>query len=184
MRKGLAYEPAPEGARTHRIIPVTIPLRQLWVHTRLSRSASLAYNELFALRMLGNLDLEMMSKAIRQMVELHEALRTTFDDSGEHVRIASGVAVEVACIDEHERFASDPEATIAALLDNETEEPFDLVSGPLFRIRIYRLEESHHLFVLVFHHLIMDGFSVSVFLRQLRQFYNAAIDGRTYCPYT
>lgn len=166
--------PQPEKCSGYEIVPLTAGLRQLWVHTQFSRGASLAYHELLAARMQGALDTASMNRALRQMVDRHEALRSTITANGEYLRIASTMRSEVDVIDVGEQYASRGEAEIRTLLDHESEEPLDPVKGPLFRVRLYRFGALDHLFVLVFHHLIMDGYSADVFMQELAQCYTAA----------
>src|SRR5205085_12223547 len=59
----------------------------------------------------------------------------------------------------------------------ETQRPFDLANGPLLRVHIVRLEDDHHLLVLTVHHIVMDGWSASVLLRDLRELYGAECEG-------
>src|SRR5262249_19889594 len=72
-------EPVRQGTITHQVIPLTAPLRQLWVHAQLSKGASLAYNELLALRLRGELNLARLRGAVQRLIARHEALRTTID---------------------------------------------------------------------------------------------------------
>src|SRR6185503_10564916 len=65
-----------------RTCALTPAQRQVWVHTRLGREASLAYNEMLVLRLRGALDGDALRAAVQGMVDRHESLRTTFDPDG------------------------------------------------------------------------------------------------------
>ncbi|NIR58222.1 MAG: hypothetical protein GWO02_01215, partial [Gammaproteobacteria bacterium] len=56
---------------------------------------------------------------------------------------------------------------------------FDLASAPLFRVRLFQFADADYLFVLTFHHLVLDGYAAGVLLRELQEFYSAEVEGRS-----
>jgi amino acid adenylation domain-containing protein/FkbM family methyltransferase len=174
------YSPAAHAAvsAAPRRIPLGAPARQIWVHAQTSRERALAYNELLPLRMQGPLHRGSLNQAVRDLTARHEMLRASVEPSGEHFVIAGEIAPPIAWIDWDDAEAPTDATTIGKVLDAALAEPFDLTVGPLFRVRVYRLGPDDHLFALVFHHVIMDGFSADIFMRELSAIYTAARCGR------
>src|SRR5260370_5345773 len=63
------------------------------------------------------------------------------------------------------------------LVDKEARLPFDLLRGPLIRAKVLRLAESDHIFIVVMHHIISDGWSLGIFLREFETAYRAVLSG-------
>ncbi len=186
LREG-GFLPRPQRRATHEplivedkadtpfLTPLTAPQHEIWVHTQFGEGASLAYNEMLALHMRGALDVGALRRAVQRLVDRHEALRTTFSSEGDFQKIVRRVAAEVPLADAS---GGDEEAAVAEIMDRELNTPFDLVRGPLFRFRLFALGEEHHLFVMLFHHLVMDGYSLTVLVREIRELYAAEVEDR------
>ncbi|HYW09644.1 MAG TPA: aminotransferase class III-fold pyridoxal phosphate-dependent enzyme, partial [Longimicrobium sp.] len=178
--RGGGFLPAGGGpsARAPLTLPLTPAQRQVWVHARMDDEASLAYNETVALRMRGPLDAGALRSAVRRVVERHEALRTTFDPAGEEQRVAPALEVPVEEEDARLAYARDGEGATREILEHEARRPFDLAAGPLLRVRLARLADDDHLFVVCVHHIVVDGHSAAVLVGELRELYSAAARGR------
>ena len=179
---GGAPAPREESRRKEapRLLPLTAAQAQLWTHTQLAEGALLAYNEQLAFRLRGPLDAGAMERALQRVCDRHEALRTTITPDGERQRVAPRVEARVPLADLAAGYREGGEREVAALLERELEEPFDLVEGPLLRVRLFALEPEHHLLVVGFHHLAMDGYSSQLFMQELREFYSAEREGRAW----
>ena len=160
--------------RDVRSIPLTEAQKQLWVTTQIGPDASRAYNESVTLRIRGAFDPQSMRRALAQLTERHELLRATFSPDGEYQLIHPAVSVDVPLLD----FSAVPENAreeeARAWITRESAEPFDLEHGPLTRFTIIKMDESLHLLVFNNHHLITDGHSWSVLMKDLETFYSAA----------
>ncbi|HTQ79061.1 MAG TPA: amino acid adenylation domain-containing protein, partial [Thermoanaerobaculia bacterium] len=119
--------------------------------------------------------------AVEQIVRRHEALRTTFE-AGPGGRPHQGIhlpaplplpLVDLAALPEALR-----EAEALRLAREEAARPFVLARGPLLRTGLVRLGAERHLLTLTFHHIVSDGWSLEVFVRELAAFYGAAVAGR------
>ena len=161
--------------------PLTPAQRALWFLDRLDPGTS-QYNVPYALRLTGPLDRPALRRALAQVTERHQVLRTTFPQSGtaaapEQVVHGPG-EVPMAWLD---LCHLDPEQRGTAArrtLDQWAEEPFDLAAGPLLRTGLIRLDEEEHLFGLFLHHIVCDGASVRILIDEL----GAAYEGRTPGP--
>ncbi|PYL00688.1 MAG: non-ribosomal peptide synthetase, partial [Verrucomicrobia bacterium] len=179
-------EPAAAGSSAQRVetgtaemrsLPLTEAQREIWFATQMGAAVSAAYNESCTLHLRGPLELESMRRAAQQLVERHEALRTTFSPSGDAQRIAGAARMDVPLVDFSDLDERNHAACVADLVDREVRHEFNLVDGPLLRAQIVRLAAGHHLLVLVAHHLSCDGWSMSVLLYELGELYSANCRG-------
>ena len=158
-------------------IPLTEAQRQLWITSQIGESASSAYNESITLYMRGKVDLPALERALQQLVDRHESLRVTFSSEGDLQWVSPHVALELPYVDFSSLEPAQREVEIAEWIATEVQETFDLVKGPLFRGRIARVEEQYHLLVITHHHLVADGESGAVLMRDLRALYAAELHG-------
>jgi amino acid adenylation domain-containing protein/non-ribosomal peptide synthase protein (TIGR01720 family) len=154
-------------------VPLTEAQKILWVTAQKDDDASAAYNESTTLRLKGSLNLDALKHAIRQVVERHEALRTTFSPDGDVQLIHPRMDLEIPLIDCSRSKPAERETQIKWLLETQTQEAFDLVNGPLLRACVVRVAKEEHLFILTIHHLVIDGLSFSVLLGELSAIYSA-----------
>ncbi len=160
-RKELAL--AEDGTR---VVPTTEPQREIWLADQLGTEASLAYNESVSLHLRGALDVERLRAAVQALPQRHDALRATFSDDGLWLKIPAQAAVfEIALRDVSA--SQDPQADLAAICERHVSEPFDLGAGPLLRAEIVRLAPEHHVLVLTGHHIVLDGWSFWVLVKDL-----------------
>ncbi|OOG46263.1 hypothetical protein B0E52_04655 [Rhodanobacter sp. C06] len=164
------YDPFASPA-LERVVPSTEAQREIWLAAKLGEDASLAYNEAVALHLHGALDRTAMLDALQALVDRHDALRASFGPDGETFCVAGGVALDVRQTD---LGALDASTRIAALEERRAQVvllPFDLETGPLFRAELLRLGEGEHVLLLSAHHLVCDGWSWWVVLRELGTLY-------------
>jgi hypothetical protein len=157
--------------------PLTESQMEIWLATRFGDNASQAFNENILLRLKGKLDLAAMRTSIQQVVDRHEALRTTFSPDGDYQRVAPSLSLDVLCLDLSHLDRQRQEAEVENLLTGKFQQPFDLVNGPLVRGHILKLGVEEHLALLTAHHLVCDGWSIHVVLQDLSSLYSAACQG-------
>jgi amino acid adenylation domain-containing protein len=173
--------------------PVSFTQERLWVLTRFE-DASVAYHMPAAFRVQGTLDAALLEQAFRQVIARHESLRTTFT---EH----EGTPVQVI----HEAAASDfvirtlklatpcaaapcaaaPCATapcaaaqVEEVLRQQWKQPFDLEKGPLLRSVLLDIAGQEQILSFCMHHIISDGWSVGVLVKEVMQAYEALAQGQ------
>jgi glutamate-1-semialdehyde aminotransferase/non-ribosomal peptide synthetase component F/acyl carrier protein len=157
--------------------PLTESQMEIWLATRFGDSASQAFNENILLKLKGKLDANGMRWAIQQVVDRHDALRTTFSPDGDCQRVAPSLPVEIPYHDLSHLDSKRRERELATLLTGKFQQPFDLVKGPLVRARILKLKAEEHLLLLTAHHIVCDGWSIHVILQDLSSLYSAACRG-------
>jgi len=163
-------------------VPRDQPLKLSFMQERLWFLAQMypsgvAYNLPNAYRLRGVLDINAFTAALQDIVARHEALRTTFSNvDGEAIQcVAPEHKLEPNVVDLCDDPAAQRKADQIALED--ANHAFDLENGPLFLCRVLRLEAEHHLLLWTIHHIVADGWSSMIFLRELKTFYEARIQG-------
>ncbi|CAD5108459.1 non-ribosomal peptide synthetase [Zestomonas carbonaria] len=156
-------------------LPVSHAQHRQWLFWKL-HPQSTAYNTPLAVRMRGALDREALQAALDALVARHEALRTVFHEENglpwQRVLPAHPVAIG------YEDLAGRGEEVLARRLDEEVFATFDLERGPLIRARLFRTREDEHLLAVTLHHIVSDGWSMSVMVREFTAAYNARATGR------
>jgi natural product biosynthesis luciferase-like monooxygenase protein/amino acid adenylation domain-containing protein len=165
---------APETGRDpRRAYPMTDSQRLLWTLSRMDEEGSTAYNECMVLRLPAGLDPGVIRRSLERLAERHEALRTTFAEDGSGQRVAAAIPLELPITAN-----GDPEEALLAWLREGRRRPVDLARGPLWRAHLVRHATRGDLLVLFAHHLIVDGGSWGVLLRELAASCDADSAGR------
>nr|VFK17518.1 MAG: HAD-superfamily phosphatase, subfamily IIIC/FkbH-like domain-containing protein/amino acid adenylation domain-containing protein [Candidatus Kentron sp. LPFa] len=156
-------------------LPLSFAQQRLWFLDRLE-GKSATYNIVAAARLDGDLDLQALENSLRALVARHESLRTVFltVDGAPVARIVDE-PWELAVSDLRALPEAERESALQRLLKEEALHTFDLATGPLFRARLIRLGETAHILQVNLHHIIADGWSMGVFVREWRVFYEAAV---------
>ncbi|WP_292867177.1 non-ribosomal peptide synthetase/type I polyketide synthase [Nostoc sp. LPT] len=157
-------------------VPLTEAQKQLWMLAQLGEDSSVAYNESVTLQLRGSLNATAMSQAIQKLVDRHEALRTKISPKGDVQEILPTFKVDCPVLD-FSCLEGDCNAQVAEWLDQESRKPFDLSNGSLLCVHLLKLEPELHLLVLTAHHIVIDGWSIGVILRELGALYSAESQG-------
>lgn len=164
------YDPFAETPLA-RVVPTTEPQREIWLAAKIEPDASLAYNESVSLRLSGELDSPALLTALQRLVDRHEALRATLSEDGKELFIATHVDLACSVRDVSELNDAARTMAIDALRNQVVCRPFDLEQGPLVRAELLRLGTREHLLVFTAHHIVCDGWSFGVIVRDLAALY-------------
>ena len=159
--------------------PLSFSQERLWFLYQLD-PASYAFNITNAVRLLGRLNVASLERALNEIVRRHEALRTTFANvDGEPVQIiASELQIPLRVIDLRHRPEPQREDEAAGLITFEARKPFDLTNGSVLRALLVQLDDNEYVALLVMHHIVSDGWSMGVLVRELCALYSAYAAGR------
>jgi amino acid adenylation domain-containing protein len=159
-------------------LPLSFAQQRLWFLHQ-ADPASSAYNLPAALRLRGPLDVPALERALAEIVQRHEALRTTFAlVNGEPAQIITPAALPPLPVHDLRALAPpDRERALAELTRETLGAPFDLARGPLLRARLVHVDEAEHLLLLGMHHIVSDGWSMSVLVRELAALHQAFAAG-------
>uniref|UniRef100_UPI0013D93625 non-ribosomal peptide synthetase n=1 Tax=Pyxidicoccus caerfyrddinensis TaxID=2709663 RepID=UPI0013D93625 len=155
------------------LLPLSFAQQRLWLLDRLEPDSPL-YNVPAAVHLEGPLNATALEQALRALVQRHEALRTTFPsiEGQAHQAIAPELAVHLHTVQLH---APDE---VQRLAKKEAETPFDLGRGPLLRATLLRHSEQEHVLLLTLHHIVSDGWSLGVLVREVAALYEAYSQGQ------
>jgi amino acid adenylation domain-containing protein len=152
---------------------------RLWFIAQLDPD-NVAYNLPSAVRIDGPLDPQSLERTLQEVVRRHESLRTRFvtvDDEPRQV-IDSSVTIELPIIDLGHFSGPQREVEARSFVWEEARRPFDLARGPLLRAKLLRLGDDDHLLVFSMHHIISDGWSIGVLVREVSEIYSSFVAGR------
>ncbi|NVJ08296.1 non-ribosomal peptide synthase/polyketide synthase, partial [Myxococcus sp. AM001] len=161
------------------VVPLSFAQQRLWFLDQL-KPGDVSYNMPSALRLSGVLDVEALQRAVSAMVERHEALRTTFQSTAGEPRqvIHPPRATVLEVVDLSglpDRAQREAEALTRAT--RNARQPFNLSDGPLLRVTLLKLEPSEHVLLLCLHHIVSDGWSMGVLVREVTTLYEAFLTG-------
>ncbi|MFN6560832.1 MAG: amino acid adenylation domain-containing protein [Nostoc sp. ChiSLP01] len=166
-------------------ILLTKAQQQLWILDRMGDDAALAYKISIGVQLKGSLNLEAMNRAVQQVVDRHDALRTKIDSQGNFQQILPSLKIDISLIDlsnagddpKESKPLGDGDFQVTQWFQQENLKPFDLATAPLFRAQILKLEEQLHLLVLTAHHIITDGWSLGIIVQEIAQLYSTECQG-------
>jgi NRPS condensation-like uncharacterized protein/acyl carrier protein len=175
------------GERTALDLPALLPTsrsqplllsfaqQRLWVQDRLDLGNP-AYNIALAMRVQGNLKVDCLENALREIVRRHEILRTSYSYDGEQVSQVISSA-DTFYLQQRELHAEEREQSqdeVSRLIREEAAYPFNLATGPLFRATLLRRDkEREYILLITMHHIVADAWSLQIFQRELAALYTA-----------
>jgi amino acid adenylation domain-containing protein len=167
------------------VAPLSFAQQRLWFLQQID-PATTAYNESTALRVHGPLDLQALAGAIAEVARRYDVLRGRFLLENGHLRQVISPNVPAGAAPRFEDLRSMPtherEAEVARRLRAEAHHVFDLSTGPLFRTLILQVAETEFVVAHTAHHIVCDGWSVGVLIRELAALYTAFHYGRPAPP--
>ena len=159
--------------------PLSFAQQRLWFLDQLENGSPF-YNVPMAVRLQGTLSVAMLERSLNEVVRRHETLRTTFPsiEGSPAQRVSPTQRVGIPIVDLTSLLENEREAQVQRLANEEAVFPFDLTRGPLLRARLLRVEEGESVLLLSTHHIVSDGWSVNVLLRELSAHYLAFASGK------
>lgn len=152
--------------------------KRIWVLSHY-KDGSIAYNVPGAYLIEGNLQVDAFRRALNMIIERHENLRTVFVETDGEPRQKiipfSDLNFNIEEIDLREK--SDGNAIINKWIENDARQAFDLSKGPLLRAALFREVLEKYILVFNIHHIISDGWSKGIIIKELLHLYKSAISG-------
>jgi amino acid adenylation domain-containing protein len=160
-------------------LPLSFAQQRLWFLDQLEPGSAL-YNMPAAVRLHGPLDVGALERSLAEIVRRHEALRTTFAVAGgQPVQvIAPELAFQMERLDLRHLPDAAREREALQLVRAEARRPFDLTTGPLLRVTLVQLGAQDFLLLLTLHHIVADGWSLTVLIQELLALYPAFAAGQ------
>jgi amino acid adenylation domain-containing protein/non-ribosomal peptide synthase protein (TIGR01720 family) len=161
-------------------LPLSFAQERLWFLAELEPTAA-SYNVPAAVRLRGPLDAARLARAFAALTRRHESLRTRFvgGEGRPSAVVDAEQPIAIATADLSALAPAGREAAARRLSEEQAGLPFDLSRGPLLRVSLVKLGEREHLLLVVLHHIISDGWSMNVLVRELTEFYAADAESRS-----
>lgn len=169
-------KPAPR----HGHLPLSFGQDRLWWVDQLQPNSTI-HNLRSIFQFKGPLNVNILEQSLHAIEQRHEILRTIFPavDGQPAQTILPDPRLQLPIVEFDQHFIQQKNDEIQRLAIEEAQQPFDLAQGPLVRVKLLRLAEDEHIFMLTSHHIINDRWSTSVFMRELAGHYSAFITGQT-----
>lgn len=165
-----ALVPAPRREE----MPLSYAQQRLWFADRLE-PGNTVYNMPFQWRFEGEMHRSGLQYALNEMVRRHEILRTTFPvrNGMPTQKITAELELKLGEIDLQGFSPEEQEAQVKKIAQQEMMWRFDLAQGPLWRMTWLRLDDNTHVLLGNLHHIVSDGWSQGIMLREINKFYEA-----------
>ncbi|QIR37151.1 amino acid adenylation domain-containing protein [Tolypothrix sp. PCC 7910] len=165
-------------------LPLSFAQQRLWFLDQLEPHSAL-YNIPVALRLVGNLNQTALEQSLIEIIHRHEVLRTNFttiDGQATQIIREQGTGNReqgiISIVDFNALSATQKEVATQQLAQQQAIAPFDLATEALIRVTLLALNETEHILLVCMHHIVSDGWSMSVFISELAQLYNAYSQGQ------
>jgi len=173
--------PLGRNSRGTTCAPLSFAQERMWVMESLDRVSG-AYNIATNTRLKGALDPTILKRCFEKIRQRHEVLRARFE-------LANGAPVQTIddCgplawteIDLSAVPGPERDTSLADEMSREAEQPFDLRTGALMRIKLIKLAVDAHVLLITFHHIVVDGWSLEILTKELAELYGSLAEGRPY----
>ncbi|HLX91432.1 MAG TPA: amino acid adenylation domain-containing protein, partial [Puia sp.] len=159
-------------------IPAIESQMEIWLGCVLGgEDANRSYNISISEKLSGKLNESALKLALQDLIDRHESLRTTFDGESERACIHTKSQLQLHFEDISSVSKPSQEQFINEFIRENAKMPFDLLNGPLHRFALFRLGDELHYLMLVIHHIICDGWSLGILMRELGMFYSVRLSG-------
>jgi acyl carrier protein len=178
-KQGLSAPPIKPVSREIEL-PLSFAQQRLWIAEQLIKGSAV-YHLPVAVRFKGQLNISALERSLNELIRRHETLRTSFPlVNGIPLQIiAPSLELLLPLVDLTELPETGREAVAQRLANEFIMMPFDLSTGPLLRAKLIRVDEHEHIALFVMHHIISDGWSMGVLVKDIAALYNAFIEERS-----
>ena len=159
--------------------PLSLAQQQLWFLSQLNRNSPF-YNIAAALRIQGPFDLQILREALRIIFERHEMLRMRIiTKSGEPEQVLAHSELPFQLVDLQDIPKQDRPAVLELLAKQEAQKSFDLAQDVLIRVKVLDCEPTDRVLLLTMHHIIADGWSMGILIKEMIELYQSLLSGQT-----
>ncbi|MBG1271671.1 non-ribosomal peptide synthetase [Nostoc sp. WHI] len=170
------------------VFPTSFAQQRLWFLDQLAPGNPF-YNVSTALRLKGSLNFTALKQTFNEIVRRHETLRTRFvmveqqlmqAIAAESCANSPSLIIPLPLIDIRNFESQERETQVLQIATAEAQRPFNLTTGPLLRVKLLQLDESEYVLLLNLHHIVADGWSIGVLVRELGVLYKAFVEDKQY----
>lgn len=159
--------------------PMSFAQERLWFLNQLNPDSPF-YNIPAAIKIKGELNINAFIKAFENVIERHEILSVVFKskNEGPEQYIKRRKKSKIDIVDLSTLNSTTKSVQIKSQFNNLSSKPFELSEGPLFRATLIKVANDENIFIICFHHIIADGWSIGVFINDLLHFYKSGLNSR------
>ncbi|MBW4637352.1 MAG: amino acid adenylation domain-containing protein [Gloeocapsa sp. UFS-A4-WI-NPMV-4B04] len=156
------------------VFPASFSQQRLWFLNSLAPGNPF-YNVSAAIRATGHLNITVLEQTFNEIVRRHEVLRTIFEMTEGQLNqvIVEDVTLSLSVVDLGYLPATEREAAARQQAIAKSQYPFDLTADILLRVTVFQLDSTDHILLLNLHHIIADGWSIGVLIREMSTLYAA-----------
>ncbi|HBW33510.1 non-ribosomal peptide synthetase [Anabaena sp. FACHB-709] len=173
------YSSIPERESTDKIL-LSFAQQRLWMLAQIEPENP-SYNVAAALQLTGDVNVDVLTQSLQEIIHRHEILRTSFvnvDGQGIAV-IATEINSHIPVVDLSFLPPSQQQKLVQELAQEESQQPFNLEISPLLRAKFLYLNTQEYILLLTMHHIITDGWSINVFAQEMATIYQAFSQGQS-----
>ncbi|MDZ7955197.1 amino acid adenylation domain-containing protein [Nostoc sp. DedQUE09] len=160
------------------VFPTSFAQQRLWFLDQLAPGNPF-YNVSTALHLTGSLNFTALKQTFNEIVRRHETLRTRFVMVQQPVQaIAPSLTIPLPLIDLRNFDSPERNTRVQQIVTQEAQHPFNLTTGPLLRVKLLQLDEAEYLLLLNLHHIVADGWSIGVLIKELGVLYKALAEDK------
>lgn len=169
------FDPFGEAREIEKITPTNESQKEIWLACMFGgEEGNLAYNESISLELQGALHVNEFKQAVNDVVLRHEALRSTFSANGEYIFTYRNLSLPFE-LEDLSGMGNTNRQLLNDFIKQELAIPLNLQDGPLFKVYLHKLTDNSHIFTIIKHHAICDGWSSGIMLEDLSALYNAYV---------
>uniref|UniRef100_UPI0025CDDAFB amino acid adenylation domain-containing protein n=1 Tax=Algoriphagus sp. TaxID=1872435 RepID=UPI0025CDDAFB len=171
--------PEVEQLTKSKVISSTPSQMEIWLQCHLGgKKASMAYNESYSLKLIGDINLENLEEAYQILISKHEGMRAVFSKNGEQIRILETLKTSISYNDISDLSEEDKNQYIEKFKIGTGYYEFDFQKGPLYILELIKLSDSEFRLTFTSHHIMFDGWSIVLFLSHLGLVYSQLVEGK------
>ncbi len=177
---GTVSLPAIEAQSGDSPLILSFAQQRIWFLDQFEENNSATYNMPEALQLSGQLDIAALQQSLSWLQERHASLRTYFPTNKGQATVQVQPIDKIVVLQIHDLYslnAKEQSDAVQNWVNNHAIAPFNLAKGPLFRVDLLRLSEEQSVLLLNMHHIISDGWSMGVFIRDWQHAYTAFASG-------
>ena len=166
--------------KSYQDAPLSFSQQRMWLLDQFE-PGNPAYNRPTNISLTGTLNVPVLEKSLNEIIRRHEIFRTSFEEvNGKPFqKINPNITLKLPIIDLSHLEDEKTEIEIQRLAIQEAQQTFDLTQAPLLKAKLVGLNEQEHILLLTMHHIVFDGWSVGVLLKELAAIYGAFLTAKT-----
>ncbi len=167
------------GSFTGKTCDLSLSQEQIWLDDQINPGTSV-YNVPIAIHFQGPLDAHVLERSLTEIVQRHEVMRATFP-AVRHKPVQVVFPLEMVTLTKIDLTDGDPDGRMKRAVracEEECRRPLDLLAGPVLRLTLYSMSPTEHVLLMTVHHIVFDGWSLGIFLKELVSLYTAFSEGR------